>query len=110
MLVAPYHMLVNGVIIVGCGSWDGERFSMWEYSQPDQLLQLLDNKRLVEEGEGMTDKWIWRDLVSIVYVVKATYNHLKRVEQVGFGEFFAEFWKLKTLPSVQVTFWRMLTN
>jgi len=29
-------------------------------------LQLLDNKRLVEESKGMADKWIWRNIESIV--------------------------------------------
>jgi len=70
----------------------------------------MDNKRLVEEGEGMVDKWIWRDAMSTIFSVKVTYNYLKGVEQVGFGEFFEDFWKLKTLSSAQVTTWRMLTN
>jgi len=34
--------------------------------------------------------------------VKEAYNHLKGVEQGGVGDFLAEFWKLKTLPSMQV--------
>ena len=58
----------------------------------------------------MADKWIWRDAKSTVYTVKTTYNHLKGVEQGGNGDFLAKFWKLKTLPSVQVTAWRVLTN
>ena len=31
---------------------------VWESSQVEQLLQLLDNKRLLKEGEGTTDKWL----------------------------------------------------
>jgi len=83
---------------------------VWESSQADQLSQLLDNKRLAKEGESMTNKWIWRDTMSTVYTVKATYNHLKGVEQGGVGDFLAKFQKLKTLPSMQVTTWRVLTN
>ena len=58
----------------------------------------------------MIDKWIWREAMFTVYMVKATYNHLKGVEQGGVGDFLAKFWKLKTLPSTQVTTWRVLTN
>jgi len=38
----------------------------WESCKGEQLLQLLDNKRLVEESKGMADKWIWRNIESIV--------------------------------------------
>jgi len=48
MLDAFYHMLMYGTIIVGSGIWRGERLSfMWEFSQAEQLLQFLGNKRLV---------------------------------------------------------------
>jgi len=47
-----------GEIIDGRGRWGGEGLSLWESSQVEQLLQLLDNKRLLKEGEGTTDKWL----------------------------------------------------
>jgi len=83
---------------------------VWEFSQVEQLLQLLDDKRLVEESNGMVDNWIWRDAESTIYTVKTTYNHLKGVKQGDIEDFLTELWKLKTLPSTQVTTWSVLTN
>jgi len=90
-----FPRLFSVFLDVGCtlsqvGAWNDNYWSwklgwrralfMWEFSQVDKLSQLLDNKRLVEEGEGMVNKWIWRDAMPIVYTMKATYNHLKGVE------------------------------
>jgi len=61
----------------------------------------------VEKGEDMVDNWIWRDAV---FFVKVAYNSLKGDKQFVFGDFFVDFWKLKTLPLTQVTTWRVLTN
>jgi len=51
----------------------------------DLLLQVLDNKRLTREGENTTDKWIWMDVVSTDFSVKATYNILSGEEAAGSG-------------------------
>jgi len=42
--------------------------------------------------------------------VKSRYNSLKLEEQVEEGALFVRFWKLKTLPSTNVTTWRVLHN
>jgi len=83
---------------------------VWEFNQVEILSQVLDNKRLLRNGEGMTDKWFWRDVESTIFFVKATYNSLLGEESVVYGDLFAEFWKLKTLPSTKITAWRVLSN
>ena len=83
---------------------------MWESSLAELLLQVLDNKRLSREGEGMIDKWLWRDVESTDFFVKSTHNILLREESSVCGNFFTEFWTLKTLPSSHFTAWRVLSN
>ena len=83
---------------------------MWESSLADLLLQELENKRLTREGESTTDKWLWRDTGWTNFCVKVAYNILLGEESIVVGDPFVEFWKLKILPSSQVTAWRMLCN
>jgi len=71
-------------------SWRRNLF-VWESSLIDLLLQELDNKRLTRESENTTDKWIWRDVVSTNFSVKAAYNILLGEEAVEYGEPFTEF-------------------
>jgi len=56
-------------------SWRRNLF-VWESSMADLLLQVLDNQRLTREGENTNDKWIWRDVESTDFSVKADYNIL----------------------------------
>ncbi|XP_068490495.1 uncharacterized protein [Phaseolus vulgaris] len=44
------------------------------------------------------------------FCVKVAYNILLGEESIVVGDPFVEFWKLKILPSSQVTAWRMLCN
>jgi len=37
---------------------------------------VLDNKRLTREGKNKIDKWLWRDVDSTNFSVKAAYNFL----------------------------------
>jgi len=37
---------------------------------------VLDNKRLTRESENKTDKWLWRDVDSTDFSVKAAYSFL----------------------------------
>ena len=74
-------------------SWRTNLF-VWQPSLTDLLLQVLDNKRLTREGENTIDKWIWRDVVSTDFFVKAAYNILLGEEATRSGEPFAEFWTL----------------
>ena len=83
---------------------------MWESSLVDLLLQELENKRLIREGESTTDKWLWRGIGSTKFSVNVAYNILLGEEPIVVGDPFVEFWKLKTLPSAQVTAWRVLCN
>ena len=71
---------------------------------------MLDNKRLTKEGESTTDKWIWKDVQSTDFSMKAAYNILLGEEAAGSREPFAEFWTLKTLPSSHFTAWKVLCN
>ena len=71
---------------------------------------MLDNNRLLRKGEGTTDKWLWRDIKSIELFVKAVYNILLGEEFAVYEDLFAKFWKLNTLPSAQMTTWRVLSN
>ena len=82
---------------------------VWESNLVDILMQLLDNKRLTREGGFKPDKWLWRD-GSTDFSVKTAYNILLGEESTVGEELFAEFWNLKTLPSVQFTAWRVLRN
>ena len=75
---------------------------VWESNLVDILMQLLDNKRLTREGGFKPDKWLWRD-GSTDFSVKTAYNILLGEESTVGEELFAEFWNLKTLPSVQFT-------
>ncbi|XP_068472094.1 uncharacterized protein [Phaseolus vulgaris] len=83
---------------------------VWESSLVDLLMHVLDNKRLTREGGFKPDKWLWRDVVSINFSVKAAYNILLGEESVVDEELFTEFWTLKSLPSTQFTAWRVLCN
>jgi len=70
----------------------------------------LDNKKLLIEGAGTNDTWVWRDVEFTDFSVKATYNFLLGEEPAEYKDMFVKFWKLKTLPSKQFTTWRVLTN
>jgi len=71
---------------------------------------MLDNKRLTREGGFKPDKWLWRDVDSKDFSVKAAYNILMGEESVVVDELLTKFWTLKTLPSTQFTAWRVLCN
>ena len=90
-------------------SWRRNLF-VWESSLTDLLLQELENKRLTREGESTIDKWLWRDTGCMKFSVKVAYNILLGEESILVGDPFVEFWKLKILPSSQVTAWRVLCN
>jgi len=92
-LMQKFPTLFSVSLDIGCtlsqvGVWRNNRWSwkmeciralfVGESSQTEQLLQLLDNKRLLKEGEGTTDKWLWRDIEYKKFSVKATYNFLLR--------------------------------
>ena len=83
---------------------------MWESTQVELLSRVLDNKRLLRKGEGTTDKWLWRDVESTDFSVKATYNILLGEESAGYGDLFMEFWNLKILPLTQITDWKVLSK
>jgi len=70
----------------------------------------LDNKRLIREGENTIDKWLWRDVESTDFSVKAAYNILLGEESKVIGDPFAEFRTLKIVPTLQFTAWRVLCN
>jgi len=63
---------------------------MWEENQIVQLLLLLDEKMVKEEGESVEDNWSWRDDKQLAFFVKFAYNSLK--VDVG-GEVRAPFEK-----------------
>jgi len=71
-------------------------------------LQELENKRLTRKGENTIDKWVWRITGCTKFSVKVAYNILLGEESTVVGDPFVEFWKLKILPSSQVTVWRVL--
>jgi len=52
---------------------------------------VLDNKRLLRKSEGTADKWLWRDVESTNFSVKATYYILLGEESAGYGDLFAKF-------------------
>jgi len=52
---------------------------------------MLDNERLTREGGFKPDKWLWRDVNSTDFSVKATYNILMGEESVVVDELFVEF-------------------
>jgi len=58
----------------------------------------------------MTDKWLWRDVESTDFSVKEAYNILLGEESAVYEDLFMEFWKLKILPSTQITAWWVLSN
>ena len=90
-------------------SWRRNLFVL-ESSLADLLLQVLDNKRLIREGENTIDKWLWRDVESTDFSVKAAYNILLGEESKVIGDPFAEFRTLKIVPTLQFTAWRVLCN
>jgi len=71
--------------------WRGEGLSLCGNLVKMNNSWWLDNKRLMEESKGMTDKWIWRDTKSTVDSVKTTYNHLKGLNKVVLGIFLRSF-------------------
>lgn len=93
-------------------SWKlGWRMVLFVWKSCQTKLFLLDNKRLLlVEDECTIDKWIWRDVESKMFFVKVEYNYLKGKEFSVYWDLFAEFWKLKTLLSTQISTWRVLTN
>jgi len=73
-------------------------------------MQFLENKKIVEDREGVEDTWVWRGDEFVGFTVKYAYNILKNEVQGGDMSLFESFWKVKTLPSAQVTAWRVLQN
>jgi len=112
--------LDTGCTLSQVGAWNNNFWSwklrwrrnlfVWESSLAEFLMQSLKNKRLTREGGVKPDKWIWRDVDSTDFSVKATYQVLLGEENVEGEDVFASFWNLKTLPSAQFTAWRVLCN
>jgi len=60
----------RGCSLVQAGSWNNGRWEwklgwrrilfMWEENEVAQLLFLVDNKKVVEEGESGVESWSWR--------------------------------------------------
>ena len=83
---------------------------MWEDNKGTQLLRLIENKKIVEKRESVVDNWIWKDDKQLGFSVKYAYNSLKVVVGGEDRDIFERFWKVKVLPSAQITTWRVLNN
>jgi len=83
---------------------------VWEDNKGTQLLRLIENKKIVEKRESVVDNWIWKDDKQLGFSVKYAYNSLKVVVGGEDRDIFERFWKVKVLPSAQITTWRVLNN
>ena len=68
---------------------------------------MISNKTL--EMETM-DRWVWKDSDSTKFSVKSAYGFLRGEGSEEDLRRYKFFWKIKALPSAQVTAWRVIEN
>jgi len=72
-VVVLYYKQEGGTIVDGNRSWGGgEIFLCGKIIK--SLNCLLENKKVVEEGESFADSWIWRDDKQLGFSIKSAYN------------------------------------
>ena len=79
----------------------------WEKVRVKQLLKVVHGSCLVLEK---VDRWVWKDDKFQEFSVNLAYGILIGVHDGDWSRMFKLFGRIKALPSVQVTAWRVLEN
>jgi len=69
------------------------------------IVVYIGHKQMVKEDVefGKVDNWIWREGDSRRYTVKSAYIILMREIQGEDSLIFKQIWKIKSIPSAQIT-------
>ena len=58
----------------------------------------------------IVDRWVWKDSGATKFSVKSAYGFLRGEGSEEVSRRYNFFWKIKALPSVHVTAWRVMEN
>ena len=79
----------------------------WEEDQVSQLLEMISNK--MPEMET-TNRWVWKNSKTTAFSVKFTYGVLRGENGEEDSRMYKFFWRIKAIPSIHVTAWRVIKN
>ncbi|XP_068483248.1 uncharacterized protein [Phaseolus vulgaris] len=79
----------------------------WKKVQVRQLLEVVHDLCVVLEK---VDRWVWKVDMFKEFSINLAYGILRGVLEGDESRIVNLFWRIKVLPSAQVTAWRMLEN
>jgi len=80
---------------------------VWEVPLVRQLNEVLLG---VSSASESVDRWVWKDNNSEEFSIQFAYGFLIGEAKGGNQQMYESFWKIKVLPSAQITTWRVIEN